>query len=1074
MKQNNMRLPAAIAALVLAGQLSLPAAVWAADSSAWDAGDLVIQEMIPDQSFRSWLLDGSNLDGAGADGVLTEQERQGVTELDLSGQGLNSLEGLEAFPNLETLDCSGNNLTELDVSKNPRLVRLYCGNNRLEELDLSANPELGYLSCSFNRLDRLDLTGHSKLVALNCEMNQMEELDLSGCGELLSLYCRNNNLTRLDLTDNGKLEFIETFDNSLTTIDVRHLTNLRFLHIDHNRLTQLDMSQNQKLEGGGFVVRNNIAEKIYLPVQPGLMIDREDYEEQDPVEGYDRVAWYLDPEFTLPVPDYLEAQGQTLYSQRIPNRYTIYFTPNGGSGSMAGIPARWGEEVQLPESGFSRYGYTFSHWSDQSTQDGTVHPAGERVQNLAGRKTDGDRITLYAQWTPNTYAICLDPGSGEGEPQTLSGVEYGTAFTLPEHTFHKEGQEFAGWSLTPEGEARYPDGGQVQNLTGENGATVTLYAVWRTPLSQVQRPYLEELEGLFQSYTSSGQELRYTAQDWEALCGVYAQAAEQIRSAALEEQMITALANGREGMAQVPTRQDRVEEVMEQWTSAHGEALGYLRPSGLTESNAGAAKTAAQEALDGLEADELGLGCPLERPEDRAQVIGLAQTALEGRAKELRDLQAAARWLEALGGLTLRPMEEVRSEDLNSYQQALVHYEQLEGAPKAYLSAGVIQGLKDRYELAGQKRGEGLALQSSFDSLDQTAYSSKGQAALAQALQDGLRAIEQAGSVVQAQQARTDAWARICQVPTASEEPTDPSQPPAGGGGSGGGGSAPEKPEESKPAEDKVETVTDERTGATAVVTTTPEGAVRAEVTLPQDVARATLGIPCTGNANTVAVLVEADGSRRVLPRSVYRDGVLLVQVNGSGRLEITEGQAQFTDVSEQDWFASAVSFTAGRELFSGLGGGVFGPNGSMTRAMLVTVLYRLEGQPAVETKETFSDVPQGAWYGSAAQWAAEQGITGGTGGGRFSPERAISRESLALMLYRCAGSPKPSQQQLEGLERFRDGGEISPWSREAMAWACGTGILAGDPQGRLMPQADSTRAQVAAMMAQFVALTTQ
>ncbi|MDY4661230.1 MAG: leucine-rich repeat domain-containing protein [Pseudoflavonifractor capillosus] len=290
MKPDIKKIPIALTAIALVGQLSMPATALAVMQSRTYMGDINITEVFRDQKFQAWLLKSSNLGGVGADGILTEEERQAVTELNLSGLGLTSLEGLEVFPNLQLLDCSRNNLTQLDLSQNPALVQLYCSNNRLTSLDVSQNMNLEHLSCSFNRITQLDLTGHSKLIALNCEMNLLTSLTLTGCTDLLSMYCRNNLLTSLDLTDNTKLVFIETFDNRLTSIDVSKLEDLTFLHIDHNRLKELDMSHNTKLQGGGFVARNNFMEKIYLPNQPGLIVYLDDYEEQDPIDGYDRAA----------------------------------------------------------------------------------------------------------------------------------------------------------------------------------------------------------------------------------------------------------------------------------------------------------------------------------------------------------------------------------------------------------------------------------------------------------------------------------------------------------------------------------------------------------------------------------------------------------------------------------------------------------------------------------------------------------------------------------------------------------------------------------------------------------------
>jgi hypothetical protein len=135
---------------------------------------------------------------------------------------------------------------------------------------------------------------------------------------------------------------------------------------------------------------------------------------------------------------------------------------------------------------------------------------------------------------------------------------------------------------------------------------------------------------------------------------------------------------------------------------------------------------------------------------------------------------------------------------------------------------------------------------------------------------------------------------------------------------------------------------------------------------------------------------------------------------------------------------------------------------------MLVAVLHRLEGTPEPSQKEDFLDVPQDAWYGSAADWAAQEGITVGTGEGAFSPDLPITREMLAVMLYRYAGSP----QIAEGAQsvQFTDLESISAWAQDAVEWACDTGVLMGDPQGTLRPQANSTRAEVATMLERFVA----
>lgn len=1082
MKPNKKLLSLALAALILSGQLTLPAAALAEVSPAALQGDLNITETFSDQKLQSWLKNAGNLGGIGADGILTEEERNGVTELDLSGLGLTSLDNLSAFPNLKTLNCANNWLTTLDVSGNPLLESLSCGNNLLTELNVSANKKLRYLNCNFNRIKHLDLTGLSALVALYCEMNQMESLNLSGCTELLIMYCRNNQLTELNLKDNGKLVFIETFDNRLTEIDVTHLTDLQFLHIDHNKLTELDMRGNQKLEGGGFVARNNYVEKIYLPVQPSLTVYLDDYNEQDPIEGADRVKWYLDKEFQQEAPEELTANGQTLYSKRIPNQYTVYFAANGGSGSMDKVSSQWGETFELPANKFNRTGYTFAGWGKYGYQTAQYGDKAS-VSNLAGKKTDGDRVTLYAHWEANSYTIHLDPNGGQGEVEDIS-AKYGQTVTL-NNSFQpaSDEMEFAGWGLSKEGPVRYPDGAAVQNLTAEPNGEFTLYAQWRKSLAGEKKGYLESLEQEFQRLGSSeGEELRYTQEDWEDLSNAYAAGASAIQEAGDTNAMEQALQNAIAEMKAVPTMTMRVKEVTDGWQSAHEQVLSLLSARNLTESDADTAAAEARGALEDL-ATALADYSNLTNEQDRTQVAGLAAIALQKQGEALMTMEQAALWLQSLGGLTLRDMTHVQAEDLDAYQVAVGHYELLDAEQKAYISSSVETALTERLQLAGQKRSDAADLQSAYDGLDQSLYSEKGKTALKAALQSGLNAIASADSVEDSQQARQDAWTQISRVPTADQETTEPPAPPEGGGSTGGGGgtggggstgggagggggaAGPEEPE--KPAPGETVTVTDEKTGASAQVTTSADGKVTAQVTVPQNVSHATIRIPCKGDAGTVAVLVGEDGSRRVLPYSVYENGSLAVRLDGSAHIELVDGSKTFSDISSDAWYADAVQFTASRELFSGVGGGAFAPRQTMTRAMLVTVLHRLEGTPAVSGSGAFQDVPADAWYSEAAQWASEQGISGGTGSAAFDPSRAITREQLAVMLYRYAGSPALTEKQT--VDAFGDGAQVSDWARDAMVWACANGILTGDNNKLLRPQDNSTRAEVSAMLERFV-----
>lgn len=1084
MKLFARRISAAAAALVLAGQLALPAAAQGLERSGSSSENLTISEAFSDARLIAWLTDSRNLSGAGTDGVLTLDERQAVTALDLSGQGLTNLDGLSAFPNLESLDCSQNNLQTLDLSGNPKLKQLYCTYNQLTALNLSGNPELAYLSCGYNRLTSLDLSGHSALIALNCEMNQLKALNLSGCTGLLTLYCRNNLLPELNLKDNTALEFIETFANQLTSIDVSHLANLRFLHIDHNKLTTLDMSHNLKLEGGGFVARNNFVKTIQLPNLPTLTVYLDDYEEQDPVEGSDRAEWFLDQDFKTPAPKELKAEGQTLYSRRIPNQYTVHFAPNGGTGSMAPLSAQWGETFNLTNNQFQRRGYTFAHWSRMSGEDNQTLTDGQQVSNLAGAKTDGDRITLYARWTPNHYTIVLDGNEAtDGSMDAVSAI-YGTPAKLTENTYKKDGMEFAGWALEPGGPVRYTDGAQVLNLTDGTGE-VTLYAVWRQPLSEQQKPYLKELEAAFQALTTAeGDTLPYTGEDWDALSKAYAQAVENIKAAQDTGAMEAARDQGKTAMEAIPTARKRISHVVESWQNAHSQALACLVEGKLTQVNAAQVGKLAGLALEATSQEKLAQYCPLTGEADKALVLGAASVELQTQAEELMILGQAAQWLTGLGtDLIQRPMSQVSAQQLEEYQSALAACDGLNESMKKYISDSVREDLAARYELAGHKRSAAQTLQQEYETLKLEDYSAKGKEALASALNQGKENIRTAASVEAVQQARREAWAALTQVPTADKEPVTP---PAGGGGTGGGagggggasgggsagGGGGAAPAPEKPGTDTVVDVTDEKTGASAVVTTTPAGAVSAVVTLPQGVQHASLNIPCTPKAGTVAVLVKEDGARQVLPKSVLTKDGLTVRLDGSARIELVDNSRTFSDVGTGNWFAPQVGFVTSRDLFAGVDSSRFAPDLSMTRAMVVTVLHKLEGNPAASQSHTFQDVSSNAWYAQAAGWAVEQGITGGVDGNSFAPDAPIAREDLALMLYRCAQQMGIASGS-GSLSGFQDGDKVSPWAGEAVAWASANGILSGDNQGNLNPRANTTRAEVAAMLTRFVELAT-
>lgn len=222
--------------------------------------------------------------------------------------------------------------------------------------------------------------------------------------------------------------------------------------------------------------------------------------------------------------------------------------------------------------------------------------------------------------------------------------------------------------------------------------------------------------------------------------------------------------------------------------------------------------------------------------------------------------------------------------------------------------------------------------------------------------------------------------------------------------------------------------------------------------------------------AGLVPALVGADGAAAPLKKSLVADGTAYLLLPGSASVALIRGAETLVDVPDGYWGAEAVAFAASRGLLQGVGGDRFDPDGVLTRAMLVTVLYRLEGQPE-GAEAAFSDVAVEAWYASAAAWAAEAGIANGVSGGAFAPERSITRQELAAMLYRYAGYAGLDTSARQPLTAFADGAERAGWAEEALSWALATGLLTGKDGGRLDPAGNASRAEVAAVLERLVGL---
>ena len=180
-------------------------------------------------------------------------------------------------------------------------------------------------------------------------------------------------------------------------------------------------------------------------------------------------------------------------------------------------------------------------------------------------------------------------------------------------------------------------------------------------------------------------------------------------------------------------------------------------------------------------------------------------------------------------------------------------------------------------------------------------------------------------------------------------------------------------------------------------------------------------------------------------------------------------GADTFSDVKENDWHFSAVKYVYENNLMSGTDKG-FEPDAKMTRAMLVSVLFRISGAEKTETDKNFSDVKDGEWYTDGILWAASVGIVSGVGDDSFAPDSGITREQMAVILYNFAKYYNGQNTDIsnEKITEFEDFGEVSDYAKEAISWANAEGFISGESESTLNPQNTATRAQIASLLMRY------
>lgn len=272
-------------------------------------------------------------------------------------------------------------------------------------------------------------------------------------------------------------------------------------------------------------------------------------------------------------------------------------------------------------------------------------------------------------------------------------------------------------------------------------------------------------------------------------------------------------------------------------------------------------------------------------------------------------------------------------------------------------------------------------------------------------------------------------------------------------------------------------TRTDNGQGAVSAVTLSPQ-----RLTLdPGEQARLTAGISPSGAAvqslswtssDDTIVEVDHQGGLRALSPGVAQ--ITTAALDGSGasarcQVTVTKAGLPFVDVEADHWFFDSVSYVFREGVMNGTSDTHFQPNATMRRAMVATVLHRMEDEPEAVYEAVFADVPPDQWFTKPVLWAYEMDIIGGYGNGLFGSQDNVTRQQLAAMLYRYAQAKDLDTSAAGDLSPFRDRDQVAPWAARAMEWAVGSGLIGGLSPTQLSPNGTATRAQCAAILTRLL-----
>lgn len=217
-----------------------------------------------------------------------------------------------------------------------------------------------------------------------------------------------------------------------------------------------------------------------------------------------------------------------------------------------------------------------------------------------------------------------------------------------------------------------------------------------------------------------------------------------------------------------------------------------------------------------------------------------------------------------------------------------------------------------------------------------------------------------------------------------------------------------------------------------------------------------------------VIVLFKADGEEKIVKKSIVKAGNVYALLDGSGIIKVIDNSKDFNDIEITDWFCDPVLFVNSRELFIGVNETDFAPNSHITRAMIATILHRLEENENSDVDNIYNDVDLEQWYSDGVSWVAGTDIMAGYGNGEFGINDALNREQLATVMYNYANYIGLNTIERGKIQQFSDIKQTSPWAYDAVRWAVGVGLIQGH-DNILNPKGEATRAETATIIMRFI-----